>query len=120
MPLASESTALPAPADMPDPACHVTDCPDRGTPLLRVNAWVVHVTLAPAASDSDGVRLDRTGGVPPLKCACRLDPLVNEAVTTDALASVAVTFILAVPSPEAATWQVRSPQLRDALPVATA
>src|SRR5258708_23466837 len=47
--------------------CHVTIWPATGLPLLSTMAWVVQLTIAPAARDSEGVTAARTGGVPPLK-----------------------------------------------------
>ena len=75
--------------------------------------------LAPAARESMGVRAVRTGGVPPLKCASRLEPLVSEAVTTDAVPSIAVTVMVALPSPVAMTGQEFFPQPRAAFPLET-
>ena len=67
-------------AVMPVPVCQVTVWP----PLeRRCERESLHGPgdVAPAASESRGVSEASTGGVPPVKCACRLEPLVSEAVT---------------------------------------
>ena len=75
--------------------------------------------VAPAASESCGVSEARVGGVPPANCACRLEPLVSEAVTMDQVPSTAVTFMVARPSPVAVTEQTGSPQPSVAVPLVT-
>src|SRR5271165_1449040 len=84
---------------LPDRVCQATDWLATGTPFESTRAWTVQVKVAPAASESCGVRTDSVGGVPPTNCASRLEPLVSEAVTMDHVLSTAVTFMLARPSP---------------------
>ena len=48
----------------------------------------------------------RRAAVPPPNCACRLEPLVSEAVTMDQVPSLAMTFMVARPSPVAVTEQI--------------
>ena len=56
------------------------------------------------------MRAVRAGGAAPEKCACRLDPLDREALTTAIEREVAVTFIEARPSTVVVTAQVDWPQ----------
>jgi hypothetical protein len=112
------AAALPW-AAMPLVDCQATDWPAAGRPLERTRAWTVQVKVAPAASESWGVSEARTGGVPPANCACRLEPLVSEAVTMDQVPSMAVTFMVARPSPVAVTEQVGRPQASVAVPLVT-
>ena len=51
------------------------------------------------------MRAVRAGGAAPEKCACRLDPLDREALTTAIEREVAVTFIEARPSTVVVTAQ---------------
>ena len=90
-----------------------------GRPLERTRAWTVQVKVAPAASESWGVSEARTGGVPPANWAWRLEPLVSEAVTMDQVELMAVTFMVAWPSPVAVTEQTGRPQARVAVPLVT-
>ena len=89
--------------------------PLMGMPLLSTRAWAVQLTVAPAATESCGVSAVRTGGVPPMNSALRLEPLASEAVTVDQVLAVAVTLMVARPSPvvltaqEAAASQGRCP-----------
>src|ERR1700739_3473647 len=75
--------------------------------------------VAPAANERVGVRAARVGGVPPLKCACRLAPLVSEAVTTELPGVGAIMFMVAMPSPVAVVEHADVPQERVALPLTT-
>src|ERR1035438_3124498 len=91
---------------MPLPlVCHATVWPLEATPLFSARACAVQVTVAPAASESIGVSEVSVGGVPPTNSVCRLEPLRSAAVTVDQVAPIAVTFIVARPSPVAGTWQ---------------
>ena len=54
--------------------------------------------------------------MPPVKCACRFEPLQSDAVTTAGTESVATTLMDAEPSPVATTLQVRDPQPSVAFP----
>src|ERR1035437_5535800 len=119
MPLDLVTAAVVARAVMPPPVCQATACPLTGTPWFSTSAWVVHEIVDPAASERAGVSAASTGGVPPLKCACTLDPLVSMAITTEAVASTAATFIVALPSPVVVTVQVLFPQPRVGVPLAT-
>src|ERR1019366_7716164 len=119
IPLPLVMAAVLASAVTPPPGSHATVCPPMGVPLLSTRACVVQFTMAPAATDKVGVSAVSTGGVPPLKCACTLTPLLNEATTTEMAVSTAVTFMVATPSPVAVTVQVGSPQARAAVPLIT-
>ncbi len=100
--------------------CQATDWPaSRQCRSRATRAWTVQVKVAPAASESCGVSAESTGGVPPANCACRLEPLVSEAVTMDHVPSFAVTFMVARPSPVAVTEQTGRPQASVAVPAVT-
>src|ERR1700733_8217717 len=102
---------------MPALDCQVTVCPGLAAPLVSARACEVQLTVTPAATDSMDVRAERVGATPPLKWACRLAPLVREAVTIEAAAEGAVMFIVATPSPVAAMEQDAAPQERVAFPL---
>src|ERR1017187_6900081 len=105
---------------MPLPvACHATAWPPIGSPLLSTSACAVQFTLAPAATESVVERAESVGGVPPMNSVRRLDPLVREAVTLDQKASVAVTSMVAWPSPVDVTVHLGCPQARVAFPLNT-
>src|ERR1019366_7477864 len=61
----------------------------------------------------------RMGGVPPTNSVLIVDPLVSDAATVDQLLPVAVTFMVARPSPVAVTAQVAWPHARVAVPATT-
>ena len=113
------AVAEPSETMPPVEVCQVTDWLAAGAPLEMVSAWTVQVKVAPAASDSWGVSEERAGGVPPANCAWRLEPLVSEAVTMDQAELVAVTLMVARPSPVATTEQTGSPQASVADPPVT-
>src|SRR5580698_2971508 len=83
MPLESVVADAPPCGEMLPLDCQVTVCPGAGAPPVSAIACAVQLTVAPAATDRDGVRAERLGAVPPLKCARKLAPLVREAVTTE-------------------------------------
>src|SRR5580704_12872220 len=103
IPFALVATAVLPAVVIPAAVCQVTDWPAAGAPLLSTRTCVVHEMVAPAARERVGARAVRTGGAPPLKCACRLEPLVSEAMTTDAVPSIAVMVMVALPYPVAVT-----------------
>src|SRR6185503_9870179 len=111
---ADPETVIPGPD-----GCQVTVCPLAGIPLESTNACTVQVSVAPAARESRGVSERRVGGVPPAKCACRLEPFESDAVTTAGLLSAATAAIVALPSPVAMTLHTGRPHARAALPLAT-
>src|SRR5665213_2614340 len=111
---AEPETAMPEPAD-----CQLIVWLAAGIPLVSAIACTVQVKVAPAASDSCGVSERRVGGVPPAKCACRLEPFKRDAVTTEGAESAAVTFMVAIPSPVATVEQTEKPQASFAFPLVT-
>ena len=120
MPSAPVMAAVLSSAEMPlDGICQATAWPIKGRPLFNTSACTVQLNVAPAASESWGVREARTGGVPPANCACRLEPLVSAAVTMDNVPSAAVTFMVARPSPVEVTAQTGFPQASVAVPAVT-
>ena len=99
--------------------CQLMLWPPEGAPFDCASTCTVQEMVAPAVSEREGVSAVSTGAVPPEKCACKLEPLSSEAVTTDKLPSTAVTFMVAWPSPVAVTEQAGWPQLSAAVPLAT-
>src|SRR5580704_19398183 len=98
----------------------VTIAPDAGIPLFRTSPCGFHCAVAPTARKRFGVMALMAGGVPPVNSVAIFDPLVSEAVTRASEFEVALTRIVAVPSPAVVKLHVVCPQPRAALPPVTA